>query len=501
MDNIRATIEMAKPFDPWPEPDLSVIDGKRPAPKFPIECFGGWRDWILATAECQSAPPDYVGTALIAVASALIGNARWVSPWNGWKQPAVLWAALVGVPSSSKTPALDAVLSPVRRLQDEMSSGYQDELNAYETQKATAQELRDIWKSEVKEAVKKKTPAPNPPDGAREPDKPIQPRIIVTDATIEALARLLATTPRGLLFNRDELAGWLASFDRYSGGGDRPFWIEAYDGKPYIVDRRGLDEPLRIPSLALSAIGGIQPDRLNSLLMKGDDDGLASRFLVCWPDPIKPKRPTLVADDAFSMKAFRRLHELQMGMDENGNPTPVTIMFDSPAADLLDQWRIENNNEQIGASGLYLSHLGKHPGMVLRLALVMEFLEWAAAPGQPEPEVVSVRSFGFAAHLIDNYFRKMAERAYGDAALPEADRHMALLAKEIRKHRLEKINLRDVRREWHLPGLREAASVQRTAEHLVDAGWLRQSPSRKGDTPGQARKDYLVNPKIWEDVV
>jgi hypothetical protein len=38
--------------------------------------------------------------------------------------------------------------------------------------------------------------------------------------------RMLAEAPRGLLYLRDELAGWLGSFDRYNGNGaDRAFFF------------------------------------------------------------------------------------------------------------------------------------------------------------------------------------------------------------------------------------------------------------------------------------
>jgi len=47
----------------------------------------------------------------------------------------------------------------------------------------------------------------------------------------EALQRLLADNPRGLLHVRDELAGWLGSFDRYGGNGaDRSFYLECWNG-------------------------------------------------------------------------------------------------------------------------------------------------------------------------------------------------------------------------------------------------------------------------------
>ncbi len=61
--------------------------------------------------------------------------------------------------------------------------------------------------------------APPPP-----PRAPERPRVCVSDATVEKLASLAAALPRGLLLQRDEIAGWLGAFDKYGGGGsDRAF--------------------------------------------------------------------------------------------------------------------------------------------------------------------------------------------------------------------------------------------------------------------------------------
>ena len=498
MNKINAAINTAKTFDPWPEPDFSVIDNPRKPPKFPVDTLGGWRPWIEATAQSRSAPVDYVVVALLSLLSSVIGNSRSVSAWDGWVEPIILWAALIGNPSSGKSPAGDAVLSLAREIEDGMADEFPEQKLAWETANMAARENRIIWEDEVKSAVKGGTPPPCIPEKAIEPERPVRPRIIVTDATIEKLAGLLSQHPRGLLYSRDELAGWLESFNRYSGGGDRPFWIEAYGGRPYVVDRQKNDEPLRVPFLSISVIGGIQPDKLVKLLMQGDDDGLASRMLMVWPDPIPPRRPTLSPDNFSALRAMRRLHKMRMGSDDEGNPKPIIVRIEDAAANLMDDWRQDNAEHQKWASGLYLSHLGKMPGMVLRLSLILEFMEWALSPeGTPEPEKVSVEHFAQAADLVDEYFLPMAERAYGDAALPMVERHAAMIAQRILKLHPEKINAREIMREWKIPGLREAKAIRAACDHLVEANWIVDAPSREGQSTGRTKSDFLVNPNLW----
>ena len=482
-------------------PDISMVDGGRhPAPVMPLEPFGLWADWIIAHAEGCSAPTDYVASGLLACASSLIGNARWISPWAGWREPAALWIALVGNPSSGKSLALDAALDLLRTLESEMAVNFSDTMRQHELDREAAKVKRETWQGEVKTAVKDGTPPPEMPEGAVEPEPPIRPRLHISDTTVEAAGKLLAAHPRGLLYHRDELSGWLGNFDRYGGGGgDRAFWVESFGGRPFVIDRvKHGQEPIRIPHLSVSAVGGIQPDRLASLFMTGDDDGLAARFLMAWPTAVTPRRPRIAADDGPALTAMRRLLRLRMGTDDNGNPSLVIIRLDDDAAALFQEWREANASREADASGLYLSHIGKLPGMVLRLALVLEFLWWVIQGDEPEPETVGVAATGYAAYLADEYFIPMARRVYGDAALPEPERHAAAIARRILRERPHVVNASHIRRVWKLPGLRATAKVNTAIKTLEEAGWLLPAPSRQGEKPGRRKADYLVNTQLYE---
>jgi len=495
---IRAAFDAASEHI-WVEPDMTVIDNQKPPPDFPLETLGAWQNWVEVAAQGGSAPVDYVAVSLMSVLSSVIGNSRWVSPWSGWTEPTILWTALIGNPSSGKSPGIDAVLSLVRELEGDMALDFPDRLAKWEADVLMAKEHRTKWEGEVKDAFDAGMSPPHRPDKAAEPEKPVRDRVIVTDATIESLARLLSQHARGLLYYRDELSGWLESFDRYSNGGDRPFWIEAYGGRPYTVDRLKNDNPLRVPFLSISVVGGIQPDKLAKLLMNGDDDGLASRILMSWPRPVPPRRPTTVPDDSGAMMAVRRLHALNMGDDDEGIPNPIVIKLSSDAADLLVEWRLKNADDQEWASGLLLSHLGKMAGMTLRISLIIEYLGWSLSlEGTPEPECVSAGSFRKATCLVDEYFRPMAERAYGDAGLPKAQKQVVMLAREIMKRRPDVINVREIGREWRILGLKDSGPVSAACDELVEAHWLDPAPARSGSRQGRKRKEFKVNPKLWD---
>ena len=110
------------------------------------------------------------------------------------------------------------------------------------------------------------------------------PQLTIGDATIEAVGLILSDQPKGALLVRDELAGFFGEMNRYNNGsGDRQFWLEAYGGGHYTVNRV-TREAVTIERLTIGMVGGIQPDRLGSLLMKArDDDGMLARFCPVFP--------------------------------------------------------------------------------------------------------------------------------------------------------------------------------------------------------------------------
>lgn len=480
---------------PWPAPDLSVLSTSRSRPMpLPIEHFGLWKNWLETAAVGTSTLPDYVACALLAIAGALIGNARWVSPWPDWSEPPVLWLCLIGSPSSGKSPAL----APLRRilggLETELAARHADELLRWEAQKAAAEIRSARWHDEVKDAVRLSTPPPDMPADAVMPSKPPRPRLCVSDTTQEAIGEVLAGQPKGVLMFRDELAAFLASFDRYSGksGGDRAFWLECLGGRPHTIDRvKNGGKPHIIPHLSVGILGGIQPDRLTSLLFSGDDDGLAARFLMCWPDSIRPARPTTTTDLELAISALRRLVELDL--PEAG---PAILPLTEPATTVFDAWRGRSYDACQHETGLMAGHLGKLPGFALRLALVLEHLWWCIGPHPSPPQHVSDKALQSAISLIDDYFLPMALLAYGNAALPQAERDAAQLARWLKKERPPLVNARVLHRTARLPGLSSAAAMHAAIEILLDANILRR-PLEEGPTNGRPRADYEVNPLLW----
>jgi hypothetical protein len=488
----------ARDQDGWPEPDMSAArQNRRAPPPLPVEVFGPmWSDWIAAAAEGAACPADYVAAPLLAAASMLIGNARWVSPWQGWKEPPALWVGIVGDPSANKSPGADPVLEILRSLENEMASGFEATHREWATAREAAKCARDSWAKDVATAGKDGAPAPTMPTSAVEPPEPMRPRILISDATAEALGGLVAAHEKGLLFFRDELSGWFNGFGRYSGSGaDRAFWVEAYGGRPFTIDRVKHPLPVIIPRLSIGVLGGVQPDRLSDLIA-GPDDGLQARFIWMWPEKAPPRRPVRHASFEMGRTALQKLIELPLVAGEDGASRPFICPLADDAADTFEQWREEHSEVEV--SGALASAFGKAPGHLIRLALVLEHLWWCAKTSIAlPPSRISKAAVLAAAGLVDDYLKPMAERVFGDAALPEGDRLAATVARWIIRERPALLNARDLRRRARLPGLREAEKVRLALNVLVEADWLRPAFGRAGDSTGRQREDYQVNPKLY----
>jgi hypothetical protein len=495
-DSGRAHLSTNSP-DAWAEPDRTILEPhQRPAPPLPLEVFPAtWREWIVSMAAVKSCPVDYVALGLLGCAGALIGNARWGAPWPGWREPPALWFAAVGVPSSGKSPGLDAAREVLETLERDANLDRPDRLRRWEGDAAMAAIRLKAWEADCLRSLKHGEAPPAQPGDTVPPDRPRYRRYLTNDPTIEKVARLVLENRKGLLLFRDELAGWLGALDKYGGAGsDRAFYVESYGGRRYAVDRVKDREPIVVPALTLAIMGGIQPDRLHSLLLAGDDDGLVARFIWSWPDRILPQRPARhVPDGASAMLA--RLDTLQI--PENCDRTVIPLSADAAAA--VQAYRTETARLEASASGLYLSWLGKLPGMAVRLAVILEHLDWCAGSDAVVPPVeVSERATVAAISFLAAYAVPMAQRCFGEASWPQADRDARALARWllVQSPVPETIIVREVRLH-HAPLGRDAARYDAAVRELVAAGWLREAPRRGG--AGRPAKQWAVNPRLGVD--
>jgi hypothetical protein len=497
---VRRAWERAGEPEPWPAPQLALAsDDPLPAPPWPAHLLpGDWAAVVDRAALASGAPPDFTGMAIIGAAGACIGNARWGHPWGDWAEPSVLNVALVGGPSSSKTPALSGVQRALSDLEADANADFEERMREYRTKAARAKEERAAWEAEVKQAVKLGCAAPLEPHDAKAPEVPQRRRIMSGQPTPEAAARLSAGNPRGLVLVRDELAGWLGDMDRYSSGGrggERAFWLQAWNGGRWQPDRvKDEADVLDVPHLAWGVLGGIQPDRLGSAMLSGDDDGLPARFLFAWP----AQKPVSAPNDAsvrhVLAERLRRLWRLPWTPSE-----PVRLPFTSEARDGLQRLREEVARLEGGVAGVLVGWVGKLPGFAVRLAVVFAHLEWAEHGRGDPPAGITGEHVERASRFLLDYGLPMARRVMGEAALPEAERDARRLARWYlaqKPPRPSVLNARVLRRQADGPGIPSAERLTAALHELEALGWVRPAPARAGGTSGRQRADWEVNASL-----
>ncbi|WP_348639616.1 YfjI family protein [Mesorhizobium sp. GR13] len=481
----------------WPEPDLALLRPELPEPPaLPLQDILSSRlaEWVSTAAESKSCPADYIFGGLLSVVASTIGNSRWAMPWHGWHEPPTIWTCLVGDPSSGKSPGLDATIVPLRQVEQRMREKAQAQVNEWNDKAETAKVIESVWRDAVKKAVASDDTPPPRPTGTDPGEQPFLPRLIIADATTERLAVILSRQPRGVLTCRDELSGWIMAMSRYSNGSDRPFWLEAFGGRGYSVERQSRD-PITIRNLSVGVCGGIQPMRLNSLLVKADDDGLLARLLPIWPHPAPVMRPKVVPDEFLVENAISRLLTLEMPIDGDGNRRPWFVQFSDDAANLMDEFRKQVRVWEERSDGLLKSFVGKLPGVAARLSLVLAYLEWAVSDVAAEPKEISLEFFGKAAHLVDSYFLPMARRTYAPASVSDDQRAARCLIRLIKEQRWLKFTTRDAMRAERVR-LGTVDIINPALKLLEDADIIRPSSKGTASQGGRSSRAYEVNPSI-----
>jgi Protein of unknown function (DUF3987)/Bifunctional DNA primase/polymerase, N-terminal len=278
----------------WDDPDWSLLDDRRGTlPECPLHVFNEkFQALIERTAQGAGVTPAHVAVPLIGIVSSLIGIARCIKATSSWIQPMTCWTTVVGFSGTGKTPGLNVTKRCLKQVERDNKNADDARRRAHETKKESATAARERWKKAVKDAIETNVPAPPIPIEATDPGKYIPQKLYVSDGTIERLGELLQARPQGILLIRDELSGLFTNMSRYSSGQDNEFWLEAWNGDSFNVERMG--RVSHVDHLLIGIAGGMQPDKLVTSF-EGDHDGMYARVLFAWPT--EPGCPIL-SDDA-----------------------------------------------------------------------------------------------------------------------------------------------------------------------------------------------------------
>jgi hypothetical protein len=397
----------------WPEIDTSLLDdGRGAVPPFPIDLIPQpWRDWTADRARGAGAPVDYAAQALLAAVSGVCGAGVEVKITPEWSEPLVLWQALVGGASSGKSPVLE-------RLRELL---------------ATIETL--IRRSQ----------------GGREGGPA---RIVVGNASIRAIAQVVAGNPRGVLLWRDHPSPWLAQLA--GSADDCAHWRQAWSARGVTLEDRG-EPPLQLDRLAVSVLGTIEPDLLAQL--ESADRGLAGRFLYSWPDPA-PFCPFRERRKSNAEESVRMLLLIEEQARQSAGP--LVLSFEASALDRFEGFLEGLHRETRHAESLEAAWLAKGPGTVARLAAALELLGWSGGPASRPPGPIGRDAVEAAVTLWRDYFRPHAIAAFNRAGPTDLERHARRVLRWLKAGNRREVSGEEVR----CGGLGRTVNAGQTAEAL-----------------------------------
>ena len=435
------------------------------------------RDFTRDASRAMGCDPAMVVLPLLAMLAACVGNARRIRIKMGWCEPCIVWAAVVGESGTLKTPAQSLALRPLHRRDADARREHAEAMKAHLREVLAYDRDLGDWK--------KGNAGGEPPE---KPEPPPCPRTLVSDTTVEALARILAANPRGVLLARDELAGWVGSFNAYKGGkgGDDTHWLSMHTGQPMVVDRvsGGTTYAARA---SVSVCGGIQPGVLaRAFGAEHRESGMLARVLLAMP-PRKPKRWTdaelperLVLATA---NVATRLLSLELPTDANGEPQPVDLPLTRAGKVAWVAFYDDHNTEAAELHGDLAAAWSKLEGYAARFALLLQLVEDPDAAAVDEPAVRS----GVA---LARWFAGEARRVYAVLSEGEADRDLRELVELIRRKGGSMSGRELVHASRRYATVEDAEGA---LQAVVDAGWGRwEQPPQQGRGRPPARRVVLV---------
>jgi hypothetical protein len=335
--------------------------------------------------------------------------------------------------------------------------------------------------------------APPKPAIADDPGPFVAPRLYVSDATIERLAVLLQARPQGMLMICDELASLFLNMSRYSGGQDNEFWLEAWNGNPYTVERMNRS-PLMLDHLLIGIVGGLQPDKLGRSF-KGDADGMYARVLFAWPaePPYRPLTDAVAEVEPEILGALHRLIDLEGGQDRDGGFATRAIALSADAIERFEQFRKYMHAGKEALGGREREWWAKTQANVLRLAGTLAYLDWAMIAG-PEPQHIEAQFLDAAVQIVRDYFWPHARASLRQIGLSERHANARKVLRWIKGNDQSEISVKDIRRNALSHSL-DADQAEDLLNGLAKAGWLRKE-TEKAKGPGRPTVRWRVNPNL-----
>ncbi|MDC0177469.1 YfjI family protein [Polaribacter sp.] len=339
---------------------------------FPTEIFPrNIQKLIINAEETVGYNPEYLSAGILSTCATAIGSSVRLN--NGsYDNPPILWLNIIGRSGDGKTHPLKFAKQPIAEMDKKSFTKFHSDMQKYSN-------------SEDKNG-----------------EKPIYNKTILSDFTPEKLSETLQHNKKGVLIFRDELLGWIKSFDKYKKGGDQQMYLEFFNGDAISVDRVSKG-PIRVENPNVNILGGMQPKVLKDMASNNrEDDGFLARFLFVYPEYLEPKLFTGKQIDESQYQSYNKLIQDLFGT------TNKTLKTTESQIEIYKEWQSEKV-KQCYKDDLETLIQSKLETYVWRLALILEMIEQTST--NTFSDNLSDKSLNDAIILVE-YFRNNALRVY-----------------------------------------------------------------------------------------
>jgi len=446
-------------------PSIASLIGVEPIPpssgdapmEFPIVALPTkLGEYVRTVSESLACPLDFPATAILGAASVAIGTTRALRVKQSWAESPRIYLAIIAEPGSAKTPAQNAVMRPV------------------------LQKQADLYAEYLK--AKKDFAAGTETDG-KPPEKPHYKHLLTTDATIEALAKILQYNRRGIIYYADEITGWARSMGQYKAGkgNDRQFWLKAWSGEQHSVDRvKDGGEPAFIESPFITVLGGIQPDMMSELSdPNGRQDGFLHRLLFSFPESRPMALWTEASPDEHASEVWgevvKNLFKCMAdkirvpGTHDSYKYVPRPLELTPAGKELFVAW-YDVHIQETWEEGFPPSLMGpwsKFRSYAIRLILIAHMLQVACLETDRESHVED-EAVARGLMLVE-YFKAHARRVYANLSKDPKNKKLEEIFTWVKNKRGGITTPKDLVRIGHFADNAEQALAY--IESLVRLGW------------------------------
>lgn len=479
----------------WPTPPLDVFGDSRliGSPPMPLGLLPPLLErHAVDVAERLGVDAALVALPMLAVGAAAIDDRIRIRPLQhdtSWSESARLWVAIIANSGQKKTPALNAAVAALRKVERPWLAQDAGAMETYHARMAVLKAAEKIQQKKAAAMEAKGEECVMPPL-SKPPQKPPVRRKEVKDITIEALSEVFIDNEWGLLAVYDELTAWFGNFDSYRAAAvkkDRALYLEAYNGGPQIIDRimRG---HVYVPNWSLSLVGGIQPEAMRKLSGQLTDDGLVQRFITVFaPEDSIPVDRT---EDPDAKADYDRLISRLCSWDIGGPDARIFCKFAPevhPLRELLNS-RLRLVGSMPWVTNAFKTHLSKWEGLFPRLCLTWHCIQESAV--YPFPETIPVETAQHVFTFMLEYLLPHAARFYTEVLQgKEEEEHVKWIAGHILAHDLLKISSRTIGRVYR-PLRGDTKNIEKTMDWLTALSWV--TPASEGRSPTQ----WTVNPAV-----